>query len=81
MPKGGHLNTEMQLYIPELQVALANNKSHLIAQNMLKEGHTREEATQQIGIFLEALKLFQQLRLELITHDETRRSESGTGIK
>lgn len=69
--EASQVNTQMQLNIPELQIALANNKSHLIAQNMLKEGHTREEAKTQIGILLEVLTLFEQSRLSLFNQNST----------
>lgn len=71
-----NINTSMKLFGPELQTSLADNKSHLIAQNMLKEGHTREEAGKQIGILLEALKLFDNASLKL----ETTKSEMGLSI-
>jgi hypothetical protein len=75
------INTEMKLVGPVLQSALADNKSHLIAQNMLKDGHTREEAEKQIGLLLEVAKLFDSASLKLMTNDSQMSLRIGVELK
>lgn len=60
-------NTTMQLHVPVLQQVLRANESHLIAKNMLEEGHSREEAQQQIDLFLRALGVLRDASIELTT--------------
>ncbi len=74
-------NTEMVINAEQLQLTLDDNRSHLIAQNILKEGSTREEATQKIGLFLEFLKLFEQADLQLSTRDSILDLEIGVQLK
>ena len=50
-----------------LREILADNRGQLVAQNMLKEGHTKEEAERDIGVLLELVGWFDQLGLSLDT--------------
>lgn len=75
------VNTQMRLSGPELQKTLVDNRSHLISQNVLKEGHTREEAEQQIAILLEVLKLFDHASVELLKDDSNLHLNLGVELK
>ncbi|TWT59100.1 hypothetical protein KOR42_24890 [Thalassoglobus neptunius] len=63
------INTLAEVSLPELQRVLADNESHLIAQNMLKEGHSQEEAKRQIRTLFEILNLFEEASLQLLTDE------------
>ncbi|MEW4487365.1 hypothetical protein AB1L42_04745 [Thalassoglobus sp. JC818] len=63
------VNTLAEISAPQLQEALSDNKSHLIAQNMLKEGHSQEEAERQINTLFEILNLFERASLQLLTDE------------
>ena len=58
-------NTVARADFEAIGQALAANKEHLIAQNMLDDGHTREEAENQIGILLSLLKIVDDATLRL----------------
>lgn len=62
------INTLLSIDAEQLHDVLQDNASHLVAQNMLKEGHTKEEAEQQIGTLLSILNLFDGAALELKTN-------------
>ncbi len=74
-------NTKIKLIADQLHESLDDNRSHLIAQNMLKEGNSREEASQQIGLFLESLKLFEGAEMKLSTSKSTLDLEIGVQLK
>jgi len=61
------VNTSIELAAREIALALSDNQEHLIAQNMLKEGHSREEAELQVKTLLGILELMQSLNAELTT--------------
>lgn len=62
-------NTEMRLNAKNLGVALNDNREQLIANNMISDGHTREEAERQIGILMEVLAQFRGASFDLKTTD------------
>lgn len=47
------VNTDAMVNFDALKETLADNRGQLVAQNMLKEGHTKEEAERAIGVFLD----------------------------
>jgi len=59
----------MRLDAKNLGVALNDNREQLIANNMISDGHTREEAERQIGILMEVLALFREASFDLKTTD------------
>lgn len=61
------INTLIELNAQPILESLKANESHLVAQNMLKEGHTREEAETQIGILFEIIELFKKAEATLET--------------
>ncbi len=64
-------NTEVVLNVPVLRQVLDDNRSQLIAQNMLEEGRSREEAEKQIGILMSVLDLFRDARITLAVEDNS----------
>jgi hypothetical protein len=67
------VNTDGVLRFDTLQEILAANRGQLVAQNMLKEGHTTEEAERDIGELLDLIGLFDHLGFAVdTTPDELR---------
>ena len=64
-----NVNTAFAVTLPVVRRLLEDNREQLIAQNMLEEGHSREEAEHQIGLFLSALGWFGDLSLSMATTD------------
>jgi hypothetical protein len=61
------VNTDAVLSFDVLRDVLADNRTQLVAQNMLAEGHTKEEAEAAIGVLLELVSWFDHLALSLDT--------------
>ncbi|MEZ6129799.1 MAG: hypothetical protein R3C59_14040 [Planctomycetaceae bacterium] len=59
------VNTSAKLYGGVLQTVLHDNREQLISQNMLEEGHSREEAEAAIALLLEFVGYFQQAGVTL----------------
>ncbi|MHC4877212.1 MAG: hypothetical protein ACYTGL_12015 [Planctomycetota bacterium] len=68
-------NTTASLRTETLRQVLDDNREQLIAQNMISDGHTRDEAEQQIGILLEVLSLFRELSFDIRTTDGQLKAE------
>ncbi|MCA9052714.1 MAG: hypothetical protein KDA75_02705 [Planctomycetaceae bacterium] len=62
-------NTSAVLQGVTLREVLTDNQEHLIAKNMLEEGHSHEEAEQQIGLLLKGLSVLDGLSLDLTNQD------------
>lgn len=60
-------NTLASLSAVAIQRLLVENRSQLVAQNMLEKGRSRQEAEAEIGVLLEVLELFQGASLALET--------------
>ncbi|MFG0335897.1 MAG: hypothetical protein ACF8TS_21270 [Maioricimonas sp. JB049] len=60
-------NTAARLDAGELRTILGENRTHLIAQNMLENGHTRDEAEAEIGALEAIVGYFDELSLLLST--------------
>lgn len=60
-------NTRARLDAKMLGEILDDNREQLIAQNMISDGHTREEAERQIGILLELITLFREMSFDVKT--------------
>jgi hypothetical protein len=58
-------NTAAVLKLPVLRDVLEDNRSQLVAQNMLEEGRSKEEAEKHIGILMTVLGLFQDASIKL----------------
>ncbi|MCA8988535.1 MAG: hypothetical protein KDA78_12875 [Planctomycetaceae bacterium] len=66
-------NTVIELSLDPVIQILQENRDHLISQNMLKEGHTREEAEADIDSMLGVGQLVEHGELKLSTTPETIR--------
>ena len=78
---GRAVNTEALVHFDALHEALADNRGQLVAQNMLKEGHTKEEAEREVGDLLEIVGYFDRLQLSLDTTPSELRASLDLGIK
>lgn len=62
---GTGVNTGMALNAPVIGDALSDNREQLISQNMLSEGHSREEAEAAIDLLFEIVRGFKGAGLNL----------------
>ncbi|MCA9059091.1 MAG: hypothetical protein KDA85_11345 [Planctomycetaceae bacterium] len=62
------VNTRLMFHADVLQNILSDNQEQLIAQNMLSDGHTREEAETTINLLLQAIGYVKGANLTL-SHD------------
>ncbi|MDB4786886.1 hypothetical protein OAG29_02880, partial [Planctomycetaceae bacterium] len=69
--KDSRINLALNLTASGIRRTLEDNREHLIAQNMLEKGHSREEAEGEIGIIFEVLKLVESAGLRVLTTDKT----------
>jgi len=74
-------NANMAFHADSLAKALADNREHLIAQNMLEEGHGREEAEHQISILMTIVELFEGASLKLQTTADTLSLDAEVNLK
>lgn len=58
-------NTGAKLYADVLKRVLDDNREQLISQNMLEEGHSREEAEAAIGLLLDVIGYIEDVSLSL----------------
>ena len=63
-------NFALEVDVKQIAAALDDNRAALVSQNMLKEGHSREQAEQEVGLFLELLRLVERGSLELISEKD-----------
>lgn len=69
------VNSNAELKFDTLGEILKDNRGQLVAQNMLKDGHTKEEAEKDVGALLELISWFDHLGLSLdSTQSELRAS-------
>jgi hypothetical protein len=62
-------NTRAALHADVLRDVLTDNRSQLVAQNMLEEGHSREEAEASIDLLLQVLDYIEGASASLGAHD------------
>lgn len=67
------INTGAQLAFEPLQAILADNQSQLVAQSMLDDGKTSEEATRDIQTLIDLLGWIESLEFDF-THDDSSAS-------
>ena len=73
MPEADELgpnNTDARLDAEILAQILNENREQLIAQNMLEEGNSREEAEAAIGVLFEVLHLVDDVKLDFVVKPE-----------
>ena len=75
------VNTDGVLHFDSLQQLLRDNRGQLIAQNMLNEGHTKEEAEKKIDVLLEVLGYLDRLGLSLDTTSSELHISIDVGLK
>jgi len=68
-------NSEIVLDLAVLRDVLTDNKKHLVAQNMLQQGHGEEEASKQIDALLTLLDAGQSASLSLNNDQKSVRIE------
>jgi hypothetical protein len=73
-------NTIIQTNLTSVREMLEDNRSHLVAQNVLEKGHSREEAEKEIGGLLAVLQEIRDLQIRL-TADKQLRLELELNLK
>jgi hypothetical protein len=64
------INTDLAVDARLVQTVLADNRTSLVAQNMLEKGHDREAAEKEIDGLLQALKYLQSASVRLSADDK-----------
>jgi hypothetical protein len=72
-PEGTDDNTRAKLHANVLRDVLADNRSQLVAQNMLEEGNTKEQAEANIDLLLQVIGYLRGANASLQTTDGTLR--------
>jgi hypothetical protein len=72
-------NVFLEINVPQGAAVLEDNRSSLVSQNMLSEGHSREQAEQQVGLLLDVLRLLGTARLRLAADAELLKLEASLG--
>ncbi|HEY2827088.1 MAG TPA: hypothetical protein VGJ04_05755 [Pirellulales bacterium] len=79
---GGQIvNTDGVLHFDALKESLRDNRAQLVAQNMLTEGHSKEEAEKRIDLLLELVGYIDQLTLSLDTTPSELHVSFDIGLK
>ena len=73
-------NALLELDLQQLGLVLADNRETLIAQNMLEDGNTREEAEGQISLLLDVLRLMRKSSLRLVSKDGSLHLAAALGL-
>jgi hypothetical protein len=63
-------NAAISIRAQALRDVLADNRQHLVAQNMLEEGHTKEEAERQVATLLAIIDVLRDGGAKLEVGDE-----------
>lgn len=64
-------NTSVRIFADSLRSVLEDNREQLISQNMLEEGHSREEAETAIGLLLELVGFVKGAGVDLNVEQDT----------
>jgi hypothetical protein len=75
------VNTDGVLHFDTLLEILRDNRGQLVAQNMLTEGHTKEEAEKKIDLLLQVVGYFDRLVLSLDTTPSELHLSFEAGLK
>ncbi|HVX59568.1 MAG TPA: DUF3352 domain-containing protein [Pirellulales bacterium] len=73
-------NASLSVIGAPLAAVLSDNRELMIAQNMLSEGHTREEAEMTIDTLLKLARLAEKAELKLAAESETLALEASVDI-
>ncbi len=74
-------NTHAQISAEDVKEALALNRQHLVAQNMLEKGHERSAAENEIGLLLQAIGLLEEAKLSMETTDSELRVSARVSVE
>jgi hypothetical protein len=69
-PNHGSKNTDATLHAKALRQVLQDNREQLIAQRMLEDGNTRDEATALIDLLLTVVGYFKEASVTLVQDDK-----------
>lgn len=69
------VNTLVKIDAGVLRRVLRQNREPLIAQNMLENGHTRDEAKKEVGVLFALLSVLKESSLALATEEDMLRGE------
>jgi hypothetical protein len=75
------VNTDGVIVAGALRDILDDNRQQLVAQNMLKEGHTKEEAERDVGVLLELIGWLDRLEFSMDTTQNELRISLDTFMK
>jgi hypothetical protein len=75
------INSDVELRFDALKNILTDNRGQLVAQNMLKEGHTKEEAERDVSVVLELVGWVDHLGVTLDTTQSELRIALDLAVK
>jgi hypothetical protein len=75
------LNSDAVFRFQPLRDILADNRSQLVAQNMLEQGHTKEEAERDVAALLELIGWLDQAALKLDTTAKSAKISLDVALK
>jgi hypothetical protein len=73
--------TLLSIDLQQVAAVLDDNRAAIVSQNMLKEGNTREEAEQEVGVLLSVLKAIRSAALEANAEQDALSLEISVGAK
>ncbi|WP_149498400.1 DUF3352 domain-containing protein [Roseiconus lacunae] len=73
-------NVSAEISADVLQQVLADNRAQLVAQNMLEEGHSKEEAESVIGLILDTVGFLSSASARLVHEDKTLKLTFRVGV-
>lgn len=68
--KADHPNTHAVIQFDALAATLSDNRSQLVAQNMLEKGHGPDQAEAEIGMLFDVLEMFENVSMDLDVVEE-----------
>jgi hypothetical protein len=74
-------NTSSALNVPVLKEILNDNRSQLIANNMLEKGHSRQKAEDEIAVLMALVGFFENVRFSVHVSDTELVLDAAVGLK
>jgi hypothetical protein len=71
----------LEIDVAQAAAALDDNRNALVSQNMLSEGHSREDAEREVSLLLDLLRQVQKASLRLSTEPQAIVLELSAGAK
>jgi acyl-CoA reductase-like NAD-dependent aldehyde dehydrogenase len=75
------VNAAISLHAQALHDVLADNRQHLVAQNMLEQGHSKEEAERHVAALLAIIDIFRDGGAKLDVSDKRIQFELSVRLK